>query len=332
LQISAKTGHHILMNPSAGSYGIKGVYAAEANPRWQIGIDQIGSGLSAYALNQGGGTSIAGNGVAFGVAAGRTLGLYTSNGTALAERLRINGSGNVGIGTTEPRSALDVNGTVTATEFSGSAGSLTETASIWRTVAGSPARASNTTFTMTGDQTALFAKGVVIKWTESATVRVAMVSIPSTYSSPNTTVTIVGDTMASIDASSLRYCMIGAEPFIARFAIAGSIGATATDAANAYYANEPMRVLGADMQTGTAGITNSTSVSLINGTGTVTLVSPTLGTTVAVTATPQAPASSALSLALNDRVSLNITAVQTTAAVDLYVQLYLFPTRYVNMN
>ena len=209
--------------------------------------------------------------------------------------------------------------------------SITNTGKFWTLGPGTPTRASNTTFTMTGDYTSVFAKGVIIKWTETSTVRNAMVSIPSTYSAPNTTVTIVGDTMASIDASSLKYAMIGVEAFVQKFAVSGTIGATGNDVANAYYATEPMRVLGADMQVGTAGTTNSTTVSLVNGTGTVTLVSPTLGSTVAATTTPQAPASSALSLALNDRVQLNVTAVQTTAAVDLYVQLYVMPTRYNNL-
>jgi hypothetical protein len=137
--------------------------------------------------------------------------------------------------------------------------------------------------------------------------------------------------MASIDASSCKYAFIGMEPFMVRFAIAGTIGTTATDAANDYYAIEPYRVLGVDMQVGTAGTTNSTTVNIVNGTGTVTLASPTLASTVTATATPQNVAASALSLALNDRIQVNITAVQTTPAIDLYIQLYLFPTRYLNI-
>lgn len=157
-----------------------------------------------------------------------------------------------------------------------------------------------------------------------------MVSIPSTYSAPNTTVTIVGDTMASIDSSSLKYAIIGVEPFVAKFAVAGAIGATGTDIANAYYATEPMRVLAADLQVGTAGTTNSTTIDINKGGTTMFTTKPTLATTVASSPTPFT-ADTATSLALGDRVTIDGDAVQTTPAVDLYVQLYLFPTRYNNI-
>lgn len=94
--------------------------------------------------------------------------------------------------------------------------------SVWTAVPGTPTRTGNTTFTITGDYTALVTTGMVIKWTESAAVKVGLV-LSSTYSSPNTTVTIVGDTMASVDASSCKYFNKAAD--VIHFAYAGTIGA-----------------------------------------------------------------------------------------------------------
>lgn len=201
--------------------------------------------------------------------------------------------------------------------------------SIWTLMPWTPTRTSNTTFTVTWDVTSYITKWVIIKWTESSVVKCAMVSIPSTYWAPNTTITIVWDTMSSIDASSLKYCMMGAET--KEFAVAWSIGATATDVARAYYAIEPMRVIWAEISVWTAWTTNSTTIDINKGWTTMFTTKPTLASTVAASTTPFT-ADSWTSLALNDKVTIDIDAVQTTAAVDLYVTLYLFPTRLINLS
>jgi hypothetical protein len=197
---------------------------------------------------------------------------------------------------------------------------------LWTAVTGT--RASNTTFTVASDVTAIFKKGMIVKWTDGTT-HVGMVSIPSTESGGTTTITIIGDVCAA-GASDFKYCMLGAEMFQKNFAVAGTIGAVADDVANAYYATEPMRVLGADLQVGTAGTTNATTIDIDKATTTMFTTKPTLATTVASSPTPFT-ADDDTSLALGDRVRINIDAVQTTAAIDLYAQLYLFPTRYLSL-
>jgi hypothetical protein len=218
--------------------------------------------------------------------------------------------------------------TINSTSLLGSGDIAITGGGFWTLAPGTPTRTANTTFTMTGDQTAVFAKGLVIKWTESDTIKIGMVSIPSTYSAPATTVTIIGDTMASIDASSLKYGGVGASLFTVFFAVAGTIGAVLTDVSSAFYANCPYRVLGADIYVGTAGTTNNTTVDINKNGTTMFTTKPTLASTVAASPTPFT-ADSGTSLALNDKITLDIDAVQTTAAIDLYVRFYVFATRYL---
>jgi hypothetical protein len=198
--------------------------------------------------------------------------------------------------------------------------------SLWTAIVGT--RASNTSFTVGSDITTFATKGLIFKWTESNVVRCAMTT-SSSFSSPNTTVNIVGDTMASIDSGSLKYTFMPHQKY--EWKLAGSIGATGTNVAQIHYVREPMRVLGAEISTNVAGTTNSTTVNIINSNGTVTVVSPSLATTVVNNTTVTAPATSGLSLAINDKLTENIGAIQTTPCVDLYVDLLVFPTRFLNL-
>ena len=198
--------------------------------------------------------------------------------------------------------------------------------SLWTAIVGT--RASNSSFTVGSDISLFAVKGLMIKWTESSVIKCAMVT-SSSYSSPNTTVNIVGDTMASIDSGSLKYTFMPHQKY--EWKLAGTIGATGTNVAQIHYVREPMRVLGAEISTNVAGTTNSTTVNIINSNGTVTVVSPSLATTVANNTTVTAPATSGLSLAINDKLTENISAIQTTPCVDLYVDLLVFPTRFLNL-
>lgn len=200
--------------------------------------------------------------------------------------------------------------------------------SFWTLVPWTPTRTGNTTFTITGDYTTLFKKWMVLKRTESSTIRNAMISIPSTYWAPDTTITIIGDTMASIDSNSLKYAMIWVGEYIIRFAVAGTIWATGTDVSSAYYAVQPMRVIWAELQVWTVASTSGNTVIDINKWGTTMFTTkPTIAYNALTVATPFT-ADTATSLALADRVTVDVdTVTSTTFPVDLYVQLYLRPDR-----
>jgi hypothetical protein len=232
----------------------------------------------------------------------------------------------LGVGTAGQ--VLTVNSGATAPEWADASGGGT---SLWTAITGT--RASNTTITVSGDQTAIFKKGMIVRWKESGVDKVGMVSIPSTYSSPNTTITIIGDTCASIDTGTFKYSVIlGVEPYIAKFAYAGTVGAVATDVMNAYYAPEPMKVIGVDLQVGTVASTSGTTTLDLNKNGTTFMTTKaTLAYNVASSPTPFT-ADTATALALGDKVTVDIDGVtSTTFPVDLYVQLYLFPTRFLTL-
>jgi len=217
---------------------------------------------------------------------------------------------------------LTMNSGATAPEWA----TPTAGSSVWTAVPGTPTRTGNTTFTITGNYTALVTTGMVIKWTQSSVVKAGLV-LSSTYSSPKTTVTIVGDTMASIDASSCKYFNKAAD--VIHFAYAGTIGATATDVMRAWYADKAYRVLGAKPSVGTAGTTNNTTFDInINGTTAFT-TKPTIATTAATGTI--FTADNGKSLAINDKVTIDVDAVQTTPAVDGYIDLFLLPTYYLSL-
>lgn len=107
--------HHLTFLGSGGSDEIAGYFSAETNPRFAIGRDAVVGGGGAAGITfvnaAYGDNSMATAGAGIGAASGGTsrLGFYTSNGTALAERMRIDNSGNVGIGMTNPVANLHIN-------------------------------------------------------------------------------------------------------------------------------------------------------------------------------------------------------------------------------
>lgn len=117
LQVTGAANSHFRINPNATSDIAGFYYAAESEPR--IGFSQYATGVDYSLIFRPAGT-VAANGAAIGTGGGtqRTLAFYTSNGSALTERLRIDNTGLVGIGTTTPSGTLSISGTVAMSLYS----------------------------------------------------------------------------------------------------------------------------------------------------------------------------------------------------------------------
>jgi hypothetical protein len=151
--------------------------------------------------------------------------------------------------------------------------------------------------------------------------------ISSAYSSV-TTVTIIGDTCAS-SATTFKYCL--AEVEVLRFVLAGTIGATGTSVANKVRGLFAYRILGADLNVDSAGTTGNTTIDINLGGTTIFTTKPTLATTVSVSPTPFTADHNSSSSA-NNEFTIDIDAKQDTPAVGLYVHLYVFKTRLLNLS
>lgn len=195
----------------------------------------------------------------------------------------------------------------------------------WTAVPWSPTRTGNTTFTLTDTSNAnlydlLLCRGTVLKRTESSTLRQAMV-VSATYSTNVVTVTIIWDTMTSIDASSLKYGLEKAR--IRRFAIAGTIGATGTNVANTVMVETPAKVYWCDFWAGTAG-SGTTTLDINKWWTTMFTTKPSILTTgqniLWVTA------DTATTATTGDYITIDIDATAgTTKIIDAYVNLYRYP-------
>lgn len=109
ISTGASTAAHLQITATGGSQALAEYYQGAANPRWAIGRDLLGGGMAGLGFGSDA-ISISASGSAIGEPSQKTLAFYTSDGTSLNERMRIDAGGNVGIGTTTPQAKVDING------------------------------------------------------------------------------------------------------------------------------------------------------------------------------------------------------------------------------
>jgi hypothetical protein len=200
-------------------------------------------------------------------------------------------------------------------------------AAFWGDVPGSPARASDTTFTLTDTGNAnkydlIFKKGVIVRWLETTTFRTGMV-VSSSYADNVVTVTIVGDAMAA-GSSSIQYCLHMA--LLEQFIIPGTLGAL-TDAAKTFFAPYDLYPLCVDAMVKTAGTTNATVFDLNDDGTTIITTKPSIasGSTTDFNNTVDA-ASTAIEA--GSLITVDIDSVSSTAPVEAYLYFYYYPTSW----
>jgi hypothetical protein len=193
----------------------------------------------------------------------------------------------------------------------------------WQNVPGTPTRTGNYTFTITDTANAnlynlKFGRKTVLKWTDAGNTKLAMVH-SATYSTDVVTVTIIGDIL-NTGFTNMQFAIEKADKVT--FAIAGTIAAT-TNLSRKFKADCSLKVFGADALHGTAGTTNSTVYDL-NKNGT-TMFTTKVSIASAATVGNGFTANDGTTLALNDIVDMDCDSVSTTAPVDAYVDLFIFP-------
>lgn len=192
----------------------------------------------------------------------------------------------------------------------------------WTTVPGTPTRASNTQFTITdtggsSGYASLFAKGMVLKWTQSGTKQAMVIS--SSYAANVVTINIVGDVLAA-GFTDMKYGAEKARSIV--FGLAGTVSATGTDVTNVYFAPFDMKVFSSDIYLGTAG--NGTTTVDINDDGTTVFTTkPSITTTG--TSDIDNTADSGTVIAQGSKISCDLDAVAATPGVDLYAYLFYAP-------
>ncbi len=103
LQVGSVSSGNVRVDSNGAA---RGYYQSEAAPRWELGRDTLTSG--GHLIFSLGGSPQQTFGSGIGIPTNNAIALYTSNGSALTERVRVDNLGQVGIGWTTPYSTLTV--------------------------------------------------------------------------------------------------------------------------------------------------------------------------------------------------------------------------------
>ena len=200
--------------------------------------------------------------------------------------------------------------------------------SYWTTVPGTPTRVSDTQFTITDTSNAnsydlLFKKGTILRWLESSTINTGMV-ISSSYATNTVTINIVGDSL-SVGFTAMKYCIQMAQTL--DFVIPGTL-ATGTDLARTHYATTDLIKLSVDAYVKTAGTTNATVFDVNDDGTTIITTKPSIasGATSDIDNTCDAPTTV---IAQDSLITVDIDSVSTTAPVEAYIKLFVYPKSWL---
>jgi hypothetical protein len=132
----------------------------------------------------------------------------------------------------------------------------------------------------------------------------------------------MGDVLSgTATMSSFKYALEKADKVT--LAQAGTIIVT-TDIGRKWKADKPYRIFGADGLHGTAGTTNATTYD-INKNGT-TFMTTKLSIASGATVGNGYTADDNTSFALDDVMTFDCDSVSTTAPIDIYIDVFIFPT------
>lgn len=204
---------------------------------------------------------------------------------------------------------------------------------LWAEVPGSPARVSDTQFTVSdpgnsGLLDKVLSRCFFVRWLESGARKFAMIK-SSSYASDAVTVDVLGDPLAS-GFEDMEYCCLPAQ--VEGFLVPGTLPSTSTtisDMTKRWFVSSPTYIISADMRLGTAGTGSRANTVDINVDGSskfstkpscVAGVSSDLDN---IADNPTAP------VAAGSMITLDLDNSTSSPGKDLYVYLYYCPVSWM---